>query len=95
MASYLNNHSLIPIVIPCFYNSSLYKPCLCQQEFAEALREYAPQHEGIEQAEAAAAELEEVRRKLDQQREQFGNKLKKDQKCASPRKAIQLIFYST
>ncbi len=53
------------------------------QEFAEALREFAPQHQSLEQAEAAAQELDEVRRRLDQQRKEQEDKLLKEQKGES------------
>ena len=50
------------------------------KEFAEALRQFSPKHAGIAQAEAAAAELKEVRRKLDQQRAEFEEQMKKEKK---------------
>ena len=44
------------------------------------MREFSPKHPGIAEALAAAAELREVRRKLDEQRHAYEDSVKKDQK---------------
>ena len=49
-------------------------------EIADALRQISPEHPAIAEAEAAAAELREVRRKLDEQRRAHEERLKKEQK---------------
>ena len=49
-------------------------------EIADALRDISPKHPGIAEAEAAAAELREVRRKLDEQRKSYEENLKKEEK---------------
>ena len=55
-------------------------------ELADALRQVSPKHPGIAEAEAAAAELREVRRKLDEQRRAHEERMKKEQKseCSLP-----------
>ena len=52
-------------------------------EFADALREFSPKHPGIAQAEAAAAELREVRKRLDEQRRQHEDSIKREQKSTT------------
>ena len=52
----------------------------CPQEFADALREFSPKHPGIEQAEAASRELQDVRYRLNQERKAFDEQLAKERK---------------
>ena len=52
-------------------------------EFADALREFSPKHPGIAQAQAAAAELREVRQRLDEQRRGYEDSIKKEEKSTS------------
>ena len=49
------------------------------QEFADALKQYSPQHEGVESAESAAKELEAVKADLEQRRREKEQQLKKEQ----------------
>ena len=53
------------------------------QEFADALREFAPKHESIEQAEAAAQELSQVKARLDTEKEDLDKKLEEERKGTS------------
>ena len=50
------------------------------REFSEALREFNPEHEAIEQASLALEELEEIKKKLEQQRKDQEEKLKQEEK---------------
>ena len=49
------------------------------QEFADALKQYSPQHDGVESAESAAKELEAVKADLEQRRREKEQQLKKEQ----------------
>lgn len=49
------------------------------QEFADALKQYSPQHEGVESAESTAKELEAVKAELEQRRREKEQQLKKEQ----------------
>ena len=60
---------------------------LCQ-EFADALREYSPQHEGVQSAEGAAEELEKVKADLEQRRREKEQQLKKEQQGWSDRVTV-------
>ena len=54
------------------------------QEFIAALREFSPQHGGIEEAEAARRDLEDVKTKLARQQKEREKGLKKEQKGHTP-----------
>jgi hypothetical protein len=52
--------------------------CFDCQEFADALREYSPQHDGVNSAEGAAEELEKVKADLEQRRHDKEKQLQKE-----------------
>ena len=49
------------------------------QEFADALREFTNDKAGAENAEQTAGELEDMKRRLEQERKQHESKMQKDQ----------------
>lgn len=64
------------------------------QEFADALRQYSPQHEGVGSAEGAAKELEKVKADLEQRRREKEQQLKKEQQGWCWHCAYLLCFVS-
>ena len=53
------------------------------QEFADVLREFSPKHESIDQAEAAAQELGQVKARLEMEKTELDAKLEAERKGES------------
>lgn len=53
--------------------------CNISQEYADALKQFSPKHASVREAEDAAQELEEVKRRLDRERKEKEERMKQEQ----------------
>ena len=63
------------------------------QEFADVLREFSPKHESIDQAEAAAQELGQVKARLEMEKNELDAKLEAERKGLSYSPDCEKAFF--